>query len=274
MKKIFAAVDFSEPSKNAAQYALALAKDMAGATLTLYYTYEITTSGSDGSLLFDDDDSRKTIALVALNNLRAELGDPGLVRVDTLAEPGSFSAGIVKHAEHKDMDLLVMGITGSSRLEQMVIGSNTLTIINKDLCPVLIVPVEAKYKKINKVVLTTDLKDVEATTPVDELSSFLDDIKAQLSVAHVAAEAGELPDSLQKEKELLQKKLSGYNPSFYHIFDPDFITAIDKFVKEFNPDLIITVPRKHSFFSKLFTESYTKRLAYNSRLPILAIHSR
>ena len=33
----------------------------------------------------------------------------------------------------------------------------------------------------------------------------------------------------------------------------DFIDAVNKFVEEFKPDIIITLPRKHSFFKKLFT---------------------
>ncbi|PVD49577.1 hypothetical protein DC498_24260 [Terrimonas sp.] len=274
MKKILAAVDFSEPSKNAARYALALAKDIPGSSLTLYYTYEVMTAGSDGTPLLVDTDARKVIASGALNNLKAELGDAGNVNIDIAIEPGRLSSTLVKYVEHLGIELIVMGITGTSRLEQIIIGSNTLSVISEDICPVLIVPADATYKKINKAVLTTDLKDVASTTPVKELQSVLSDLKPELSVAHVAFEVGEMPDSIKKEKDALQKMLERFNPAFFHITDPDFIDAIDKFVKEYKPDMIITVPRKHSFFKKLFTESYTKKLAYNSQLPILAIHSK
>ncbi|MFT3748733.1 MAG: universal stress protein [Agriterribacter sp.] len=274
MKKILAAVDFSEPSKNAAVYALALAKDIPGSSLTLYYTYEVMTPGTDGTPLLVDADARKVIALSALNNLKAELGDPGNVTIDVAVEPGRLSSTLLKYVEHLGIDLVVMGITGTSRLEQIIIGSNTLSVISEDICPVLIVPADAAYKKINKAVLTTDLKDVASTTPVAALQSILRDLKPELSVAHVAFEVGEMPQSIQKEKEDLYKMLDQFSPTFFHINDPDFIDAINKFVEEYNPDIIITVPRKHSFFKKLFTESYTKKLAYNSRLPILAIHSK
>lgn len=274
MKKILAAVDFSEPSKNAARYALALAKDIPGSSLTLYYTYEAMTAGSDGTPLLVDADARKVIALGALNNLKAELGDPGNVTVDVAVESGRFASTLQKYVEHLGIDLVVMGITGTSRLEQIIIGSNTLSVISEDICPVLIVPGDATYKRINKAVLTTDLKDVASTTPVKEITSFLSDLKPQLSIAHVTMEVGAIPDEAQKEKETLNKMLDRFNPAFFHIYDPDFVDAINKFVEEYNPDLIITVPRKHSFFKKLFTESYTKKLAYNSQLPILAVHSR
>lgn len=274
MKKILAAVDFSEPSKNAALYALQLAKETPGTSLTLYYTYEVMSAGSDGTPLLVDDDARKVIALGALTNLKAELGDAGGVKINIVVEPGRLSTNLEKYATHLNIDLIVMGITGTSRLEQIIIGSNTLNVISKDICPVLIVPAEAKYRSIRKAVFTSDLKDVASTTPVQELTSFLSVFNPQLSIAHVSSEVGEIPDSAQKEKDTLQKLLTPFNPSFFHIYDPNFIEAIDKFTEEFKPDIIITVPRKHSFFSKLFTESYTKRLAYHSQLPILAIHSK
>ena len=274
MKKILAAIDFSEPSKNAAIYALELAKAIPGSSLTLYYSYEVLNSGSDGTPLLVDDDARKVIATGALTNLKAELGDAAGVTISIAVEPGRLSANLEKYVAHLGIDLIVMGITGTSRLEQIIIGSNTLNVISKDICPVLIVPEAAKYTKIKKAVFTSDLKDVASTTPVNELTAFLSAFNPELSIAHVSSEVGDIPGNIQKEKDTLQSLLAQFNPSFFHIYDPDFIDAVNKFVEEFKPDIIITLPRKHSFFKKLFTESYTKRLAYQAGLPILAIHSK
>lgn len=274
MKKILAAIDFSEPSKNAAIYALELAKAIPGSSLTLYYSYEVLNSGSDGTPLLVDGDARKVIATGALTNLKAELGDAAGVTISIAVEPGRLSANLEKYVAHLGIDLIVMGITGTSRLEQIIIGSNTLNVISKDICPVLIVPEAAKYTKIKKAVFTSDLKDVASTTPVNELTAFLSAFNPELSIAHVSSEVGDIPGNIQKEKDTLQGLLAKFNPSFFHIYDPDFIDAVNKFVEEFKPDIIITLPRKHSFFKKLFTESYTKRLAYQAGLPILAIHSK
>ena len=274
MKKILAAVDFSESSVNATKYALLLAKDLAGSSLTLYYTYEIITPGSDGTPLLVDSEARKAVALTALNNLKAELGDAGNVVVEIVAEAGSFTASLEKYVAHLGIDLVIMGITGSTRLEQIIIGSNTLNVINKDICPVLIVPAGVSYRPIKTAALTTDLKDVESTTPVKTLASFLNTFHPELYVAHVAMEAGAIPESEIIEKEKLEALLQQYSPRYFYIHEEDFTMAIDKFVEEYHPDIIITVPREHSFLSRLFKESYTKKLAYNSNLPILAIHSK
>ncbi|MFT3703845.1 MAG: universal stress protein [Agriterribacter sp.] len=271
MKKILAAVDFSESSTNAAKYALQLAQDIPGASLTLYYAYEIITPGSDGTPLLVDSEARKTVAINALNNLKADIGADASVNI--VAEAGSFTSSIEKYVEHLGIDLVIMGITGSTRLEQIIIGSNTLNVISKDICPVLIIPSGAAYKKIAAVALTTDLKNVEATTPVKLLQSFLGLFNPSLYVVHVA-NSEIIPDEEKKEKEKLEVILKQNSPRYFFIYEEDFTTAIDKFIDEYAPDIIITVPREHSFLGRLFKESYTKKLAYHSSLPILAIHSK
>ena len=41
--------------------------------------------------------------------------------------------------------MIVMGLTGKSPLEQRFSGSNTLKMAEKNVCPVLIVPEDAKF---------------------------------------------------------------------------------------------------------------------------------
>ncbi|WP_152267753.1 universal stress protein [Agriterribacter humi] len=273
MKKIIAAVDFSEPSVNAAKYAIQLASDITDSTVTLYYVYETIVAGSDGTPLLIDPDARKNMAIAALSNLKRELGSIAGVPIDVVAEEGSLTPTLEKYVNHNHADLIVMGITGSSKLEQLIIGSNTLNVISKDICPVFIIPGTAVYQKIKNVILTSDLKNVEATTPVKPLKKFLDILQPQLYVLHITSEQTALPDEDKKESKKLEQLLQSYNPQYFSLLEENFTEAIDKFSIEHHADIIITVPRKHSFLGSLFKSSNTKKLAYQSRLPILALHS-
>lgn len=273
MKKIIAAVDFSEPSVNAAKYAIQLASDITDSTVTLYYVYETIVAGSDGTPLLIDPDARKNMAIAALSNLKRELGSIAGVPIDVVAEEGSLTPTLEKYVNHNHADLIVMGITGSSKLEQLIIGSNTLNVISKDICPVFIIPGTAVYQKIKSVILTSDLKNVEATTPVKPLKKFLDILQPQLYVLHITSEQTALPDEDKKESKKLEQLLQSYNPQYFSLLEENFTEAIDKFSIEHHADIIITVPRKHSFLGSLFKSSNTKKLAYQSRLPILALHS-
>jgi nucleotide-binding universal stress UspA family protein len=66
--------------------------------------------------------------------------------------------------------------------------------------------------------------------------------------------------------------LAGYNPEFSFIRMYGFVESINLFAEDNQADLIITVPRRHSFLSSLFKTSHTRKLAYHSHIPILAVH--
>lgn len=273
MKKIIAPVDFSEPSVNAAKYAVQLASDIADSSVTLYYVYETIIAGSDGTPLLIDPDARKNVAMLALNNLKSELENFSKVPIEIVAEEGRLAINLEKYVKQNEADLVVMGITGSSKIEQLIIGSNTLNVISKDICPVFIVPGKASYKKIERAIFTTDLKNVSATTPFRPLKKMLDLLQPELKVVHVKTGQGVLPESDLEEKRVLEALLKDYHPHFYFILEENFSTAIDDFAEEHKVDVIITVPRRHAFLSGLFKSSNTKKLAYQSSLPILALNS-
>lgn len=273
MKKIVAPVDFSEPSVNAAKYAIQLAGDIPDASVTLYYVYETIIAGSDSSPLLVDPDARKHLALVALSNLKRELESVTTVPVEVVAEEGRLAEALERFVKRNEIDLIVMGITGSSKIEQLLIGSNTLNVISKDICPVFIVPGEASYKKINRVVFTSDLKDVESSTPLRPLKKFLDQFHPELYLVHVTPVHEGVPEGEQEQKRKLESMLEGYSPKAFFVLGENFASGVEDFAGERNAQIIITVPRRHSFLGSLFKASHTKKLAFNSEIPILALHS-
>ena len=97
---------------------------------------------------------------------------------------------------------------------------------------------------------------------------------AQLHIVNVDTEHYvELTDEYKSQRAKLHAMLDGYNPEYYFIRMYDFMDAINQFVADKDIDMIITFPRKHTFLSKIFKSSHTKKLAYHSDVPIVAIHS-
>ncbi|HMH20715.1 MAG TPA: universal stress protein, partial [Puia sp.] len=83
----------------------------------------------------------------------------------------------------------------------------------------------------------------------------------------------ELTDEYKAERAKLEDMLSGYHPAFYFIRMFDFMEAINQFVTDKNIDLILSFPRKHSFLSNIFKTTNTKKLAYHSHVPIVALNA-
>lgn len=275
MKKFLVPTDFSDTAKNAALFAAQAVASVPDARIILYNVFDKLATGVDGSPLTETDDDRAVVLGSAIQQLKEEMlaAAPG-VAIDTVLELGSSLVdNLERYVRHHGIDLVIMGITGATRLEQIFMGSNTLNMVNTGICPVLIVPPDASFKKVKNVVLASDMKEVATTTPVAPIKAVLDIFGASLHVVNVDHEHYvELTDEYKGERAVLEKMLQGYNPSFYFIRQYDFLDAISQFTQDKNIDLIIIVPRKNSFLGGLFKTSHTKKLAYHSHVPIVAIH--
>jgi nucleotide-binding universal stress UspA family protein len=273
MKKLLVPTDFSDTSKNAARYAAQMAADIQDAKIILIHVSDKITGGSDGSPLTEDDDDRRVILTQALGHMRDELLAIAKVPVEFVTEKGSSLVDTLqRYVRHQAIDLVIMGITGATRLEQIFMGSNTLDMARESGVPVLIIPPDATYRKIKNVVLASDFKDVDTSIPLAPLKTTLDLFKPTLHIVNVDHEHYvQLTDEYKAEKSKLEKMLADYKPEFYFIRQYDFLDAISQFTADHNIDLIVMVPRSESFLTGLFKTSHTKKLAYHSHIPIVAI---
>lgn len=270
MKTFLVPVDFSDTSVNAAEYAVELARDIPGANIILYNVYN---SISFAVLSDKEEGSRKMITDLELNDLRTGLLSKGNVEMTFESEAGSFIENIQRYVLGNHVDMVVMGITGSSRIKQVFMGTNTLNVIRHISTPVMIIPPDAKFLGLKKVLFTSDFKDVARTTPFATLKTILDTFKPKLEILNVDSEHYiELTDEFKLERDSMEQKLGAYDPEFSFLRAFDFLEGINRFVETKEIDAIITMPRKHSFLSQLFKTSHTKKLAYHSHVPIIAIH--
>lgn len=271
MKTILIPIDFSETSRNAASFAIAMAAEIEDARVIFYHVFNKVAAGDDGTPLQNDLEARRNVVHLALNNLANELS-PGKP-VDIVAEEGSsLTDNLTRYVRHRETDIVVMGLTGATRLEQLLMGSNALNMALEAVCPVLIVPSDAKYTGIKNVLFATTMKDVKTHTPIKQLRMLLSFFKANLHIVNVDSEHYvELTEEYKKERGDLLEMLEDFNPEFYFIRIFDFVDAINTFAADKKIDLIITLPRKHSFLSAIFSQSNTKKLLYHTHIPLVAI---
>lgn len=274
MHTIIVPTDFSDTSKNAAFFAAQAAGQVQSAHILLYNVFDKVSPGVDGTPLSDEPHARRQIVETALETIKAEMQAIAKVEITCIAEEdSSFISSLERFARYQKADMIIMGITGSTKLEQIFMGSNALNMIEKNVCPVMIVPPDAKFKGIMNVVFATDLKDIEKSTPVKPLQTVLNLFNPTVHVVNVDSDHFvEVTEEYKKERASLEKLLKDYKTEFYFIRMFDFIDAISQFSIDKNIDIIITVKRNHSFISSLFKTSHTKKLAFHSNVPIVAIH--
>lgn len=260
MKTIIVPVDFSETSINAARYSTKLLTGHYGVTMVLFH--------------FCENEKEIPAATQNLEVLRNILRDTGIVKTEILAVTGpGFIHELDRMSREVEADLIIMGITGRSPIGQSLIGSNTLKMVEKKTCPVLIIPASGSYKEIKEVMLTSDFHNVEYSIPAQQIKNVLSRFRPNLQVMNTNEEHYvSITDEYKTEKEKLAALFAEFNPQFYFLSLPDVQDAIYQFAQDKNIDLIIIVHRESTLFSRLFAKSNTKKLAYYSTVPVLAVH--
>jgi len=260
MHRVVIPVDFSENSFNAARYTAQMLAGKTDAVAILYHQYE---NKEDGGMCSN-----------YLESLQKEMLDKGVAQVEfEIAMGGDLVENIVRLAHTRRATLVTMGITGKSGIKQILMGSNTLKLVNENLYPVLIIPPDAVYNEIKNVAFATDFKDVEVTTPSVLINSVLEMFNPMLNFVNVNSEHYvSITEEYQQGKEKLQEMFRDYKTEFYFIGMNDFYEAIDNFIKDYNIDILITIPKHDSNDRSLFKSSHTQKLAYHSHIPILAAH--
>jgi nucleotide-binding universal stress UspA family protein len=260
MQTVIVPVDFSDTSLNAAHYAAKLLTGHYGVNLILHHVY--------------DKPAQASAANQKLEQLKNELRADGVVKTELLAEQGSdFIDELDKLARHRSADLVIMGISGRSAIGQSLIGSNSLKMVDRNACPVLIIPPDAKYREVKNVLLTSDFKNAKASTPSVPIKKILKTFRPNLHVLNVdSGHYVALTEAYQAERTALKEMFSEFSPEFYFLGLQDVDEAINQFAHDKHIDFIIVIHKEQSLFSKLFVKSHTKTLAYHSSIPVLALH--
>lgn len=257
---IIVPTDLSQVADNAARYAAQMIKGQYEVNLVLYHMY--------------DDPSDKDSATILLERLKEELQTKNYIKVECRMEEGrDLIDCLEKQARHSDAQLMVMGITGKSKLEQVFLGSNTLKMVERNICPVLIVPATAQYFEVKNVCLLSDFKDVEGSIPDVPIKNVLNLFHPALHIVNVNSDhyVSLTPEYMTK-RSLILEKFQSFKPEFYFIGTYDLLDTVQTFVADKKIDMLVTIPRNHSFFGSLFKTSNTKKLVFESTVPILAAH--
>lgn len=259
MNTVIIPVDFTDISLNAATYGVKLLTSVPEAEIILY-------------TVFDNPDAYDN-RMESLGKLRDDLSQNRKVNISLLAEQGQFVEELEKLARHRQADLIIMGIKGKSSLSQVFTGSDVLKMVENKFCPVMIIPPNAQYSEIKNVLLTTDLKNVVSTTPSAPIKRILCDFHAKLHIMNVNSDHYiELSEANAAEQDKLREMFSEFDPEFYFLRLYDVDAAINEFAKDKHIDLIITVHKQHTMVHKFFNLGHTKRLAYESTVPVMTVH--
>jgi nucleotide-binding universal stress UspA family protein len=167
--------------------------------------------------------------------------------------------------------LIVMGITGKNKLEQKVVGSNTIKVgLNSDI-PVLIIPPNAKYAPIKNVALALPFKkNLLDFVPFEAINTLKEKLGASLMVVNVEKKGENIPNNIVYSSLQSAHYMFGKSGATFHMISDDHVAdAITAYALSNDAQVIISIAEEHNFIQYLFKGSVTTRLAFHSNIPLL-----
>jgi nucleotide-binding universal stress UspA family protein len=274
MRSLLILTDFSETAFRAAEFACALADTFRVRRIVLYHAYQTAVATTD--LPVSTVGTNRKIHLEAMEALSL-LSDrlksilPHPVTIDLLAEDTFLPGDINERCREQGIDLIVMGVSGKSGFDRLLLGNTAARMLTTSRFPLLVIPGHAPVRRsVSKLVFTTDLKDEPAISG-DRLYPLLDAFKAEISVVNVGDKEIEEKDQAEIKKALggLHQLLDKYHPSYHYLGGNNVVKGILDFAGTMGASLIIAIPKEHGLLSSLFHRSVSEKLAYNSPIPLL-----
>jgi nucleotide-binding universal stress UspA family protein len=272
MKPILAPVDFSETSLNAARYAAELCR-INRAPLILFHAYHTPPLAIEIPVQDVTPEEVKAEAAGKLEKLRKDL----LAKVDKNLTifciwRSGFAADEIETYAGSKMSAIVMGMQGSSFIDEHITGSITTAVIRNAKQPVWVIKRKLRFRPLNKIVVAIDYLTPPSAAALKKIKELSGLHHAELCILHVR----EKHNVLTKTQQLLvERKVRKYLPAagFFteDIRDADITETIRYFCSAQKADLLIMLPHRRSFLEKIFFEPSSKRMAFRTALPLLTI---
>lgn len=260
MKTVIVPVDFSATSLNAATYAVKMFTGVYGINMTLYHMY--------------DKPEQAASCEKEMSKLKEKLFDEGIVKMEVLCEEGhDLVSNLERLAKENPADMIIIGITGKNKVAQTLIGSNTVKLAGRNICPVLIVPPDARFTQIKNIALTSDFSQEPSPAAVLAMKDILSAYFSKLHIVNVNPEHNvTITEPYQLVKDKMDNAFKGVQHEFYFLSLYDFQDTMNMFVSDHHIDMLITLPKEHNWLSNITGGGNTQKMAYHSTVPVLAMH--
>jgi nucleotide-binding universal stress UspA family protein len=259
MKRILVPTDFSESANIARDYAVQLAQILE-AEVVLLNTYHIPYAGATSG------------ALEAEKNMKEQMeyceNNFSNIKFRSLCAPGMLVDTVKGLDKNKEIDMVVMGTTGTSGVVENFLGSNASAMIGSVDVPVLTVPADTHINFPKKIVVANDLTESGEDNLYNALKQIAGNTNATIDFLFIVDEEGKA--SRLKSAKFDEEFDSNYHP--FHFRDSDNAEdGILEYLEGKDFDLLVVVCHQRNFWQRLVERSISKSLVKHAEIPILVL---
>lgn len=277
MKRILVPIDFSKTAVIALDTAADVARKSGAEVILLHVIEEVEdlNFNTDGQISSGISGEEKLFMLKLIEKSKKQLEkvvkDP---KYSDITVSGELKLGSAFHnikdiiTEHK-VDLIVMGTSGHTKLEEMLIGSNTEKVVRTSKAPVLV---------LNKKPATTNFKNIVYASSMgkdEEVFSRIVKRTQQIYSSTVHLVRINTPGDFQRDTvvkdfmEKFAKKLGLKNYTINVFNDLSIEEGIIRFADYIDADLIAMATHGRTGFAHVLAGSVAEEVVSHAKRPVL-----
>lgn len=275
MKRILFPTDFSETASNAFVHALNIA-NQTNAELILLHTFEypiIDTQSFPANYqqLFDSLElAQFEMFKTEVHKLRAiaDVRKLSHVKMAHRLINSPLLQAIKTSIKEDAIDFVVMGTSGANDWMSTFIGTQTGEVVTGVTVPVLAVPLEAIYEKVETIGFTTRYREKDKIA-LQQVLLLAKKMKAVVKCLYVKSSSSGVTQQTTAQWET---DFADQPVQFFILPSDEVATTILDFITDQALDVIAMTTYKRSFFVDMFTTHFSEKMTYVSTIPVLVLH--
>ena len=264
--------DFSEVANNALSFALDLCKK-THAKLHVLHVKQVpvldTSFPTDTYQLYIDEIEKASKE--GLDKLQHQVLAPSGVSFVLDSTVGFVNDEVLTYAHKHQIDLIVMGTTGASGLQEIFIGSNAASVVAKSDLPIMVIPPSAKHIGFGHILYASDYAEPEFPA-MSRLAYIAELYSSKITVMHAKSDNDRYFNTTNNFFTRNKEHISTTDITIVNTEQSDIMDAINKYIDVHQTDLVVLAKHNRSFFDRLFHRSLSKKMTYHTKVPLLVLH--
>ncbi|WP_127136877.1 universal stress protein [Flagellimonas oceanensis] len=266
MLQILVPTDFSNNSYNALHYAARLFKEKE----CTFHIVNVCSNENDA-----DREKAKVASLESLEALVHRLvRDVGANNDHTFTKVSlcsDMTKGVAGYAKEHKVDLTVIGNKAKEEIKHILFGNNAMQLVRElTSCPVLIVPLEIDFKRVDKIAFTSNYANPIAAENIRALRFFGDLMGSVIVPMGIEEENVAEVNRRNKADFLASMEKKASKEVKLPIFDGKANTILE-FVDLWSIDMLCMVYYPHHFFLEFIGKGIIKELNTKLKVPFLIL---
>lgn len=278
MKKILVPTDFSTYANKAVAYAAELARK-GGAEIVLMHACELldVQFSSHKAAIREHNRTQVEELTRRLAIAKESVEQLGAATVSTRLYKGPVVDSVLEAARSYRPGLIVMGTLGQTGLRRKLLGSKVSEVINRSTVPVLTVPHTYELSEPKKILLAIDElpEGTRLLKPVFELAGWFGAHVEAMVFTQEEAEAVEVLAHTRNTRfieQALKRSFKNVALEAQQVVGSAFLDTLRLHIAQKDIDLVAMITRKRTAIDNLFNPSLTRKMSYQSPVPLLSLH--